>query len=335
MKINLFLSVVFLFFLTGCIDISFDSAIKEMVSVNGAGDIALCIDNKIYITDLGKAVFRKVVDNNTEISSVAWCDKGLVFAEKIEGGRSALNIFKDGTISTVMEEADSICHISSSGDKISYVVSAETCGSFGDLYIYELSTAKSFLLAKRVYYDYKWLPDGGSVMVIIPKNDSAEGNFEGVLSIVDIDDWSENVIYEGGFRKDEDFFDFINKNSIILSSEGKIYKCDLSSKKISLWYGPTGYDFKVPFSRNSCLGGCVVGKPVNSGEDWSKGLSLVTIDGKIEPIEGMPLWTNGKSVVYLDEQGESLCSMEFGTKKIVVIYCEKESAEGLKAEEKL
>lgn len=307
-----------LIFGSGCIDLDMgmgDLGIVDVVSVNEKGDVGVCMDEEIYITDFSGSGFTRMTENDYYNGAVSWSKDGLLYVENPKDVWT-LNLYtpKEGSI-VLLQEMNKIA-VPIDASELSYIVLSDEEKPFGNLNIYEKDTSRIYTLIENVYYDYEWVP-GQRKIVAITVTSVNEGTFSGVLLIKDIDTLSEEVVYNGTFTTKWDYVDIRRDNNIIFSSNGEICLYNIEAKELSKWQGPEGYDYRLPPSINSSLKGYVLAKVKGVEEEWEGQLYLMNIDGKLVSIPAWPLWINEPMAICVDIS--SLLVVNLGKNEVVDI----------------
>jgi len=280
------LSLACLVILSGCIDIGEIWIINDTVSVGPKGEVALCIDEEIYVTDLNGSRFTRVTENDVYDGAVSWSRSGLLYVENQED-RWTLNIGRE----VLLQEMNKILSPVYSSE-LSYFVLGEEETYYGNINIYEKDTSRIYTLLEDVYYDYEWLPGSRRIAAITS---------QGVLLIKDIDNLLEEVVYNGDFKAGDDYMDITRDNNIIFSSNGEIYLYNIDSKELSKWQGKEGYDYRLPPSINSNLKGYIVARVKSIEDDWTGQVYLVDSKGGFISVPAWPIWIDEPMVVCMDQ----------------------------------
>lgn len=276
---------------SGCIDFDIsmsDLGIIDVVSVNEKGDVSVCMDEEIYITDFSGSEFIRVTENDYYNGAVSWSRDGLLYVEN-PGDIWTLNLYTPGEKPTVVLQEMNRIAVPIDSIELGYVVLADEEEPFGNLNIYEKDTSRIYTLIENIYYDYEWVP-GQRKIVAISVTSVDEDTFSGVLLIKDIDSLSEEVVFNGTFTARWDYVDIRRDNSVIFSSNGEIYLYNIETKELSKWQGPDGYDYRLPPSINSSLNGYVLAKVKGIEEEWGGQLYLVKPSGEFISVPAWPLW---------------------------------------------
>lgn len=288
--------------------------IIDSVSVNEKGDVALCLDDEVYITDLMGSSFTKVTDNKYCKGSVSWAKDGILYAEKLEDVWT-LNLYRQNEGSTVLfQEMDRIV-IPAQKEELSYVVLPKE-ELFGNINIYKRDKSQVYTVLDNAYYDYEWMPGTRKIVAINATNVTGD-KFQGSLLIKDIDNLSEEIIFNGTFTAGWDYLDIRNGNNIIFSSEGKIYLYNIEAKELSEWEGKEGYDYRLPLSVNSSLKGYILAKVKGVEGDWSGQLYLVKPNGEFISIPGWPIWINEPKIICMDSDNLDIIVKDLEKNEIV------------------
>lgn len=277
-----------------------DIGIIDIVSVNSKGDVAVCIDDEIYITDLSGSKFTKVTEKPVCSGAVSWAKDGLLYTEKTDDVWT-LNLYKQNEGSTVLLQEMNRIAVPIYKEKLSYIVLTNEEELFGNINIYESDTGRIYTVLENAYYDYEWLPGTNKIAAIGAANVNKD-TFQGVLLIKDIDSLQEEVIFNGTFKSGWDYLDIAGDNKIIFSSDGEIYLYDLEKNppRRTKWQGKDGYDYRLPPSINSSLKGYVLAKVKGVEEGWEGQLYLVKQNGEFITIPGWPFWVNEPMIICMD-----------------------------------
>lgn len=300
---------------SGCVDIMGvgDIGIIDTVSVNPKGppwQIALCIDEDIYVTDPSGSTFTRVTENDLYNGAVSWAEDGLLYTED---EKDIWILKKDSEV--ILQEMNRIAVPILAG-ALSYVVLKDEDELFGSINIYEKDTSRIYTVLLNAYYDYEWIP-GTRRIAAISVSSTNPDTFNGVLLIKDIDSLLEEVIFNGTFKPEWDYIDIVSGNNIIFSSDGEIYLYNISEKELSKWQGPDGYDYRLPPSINSSLKGYILAKVKGVSEGWSGQLYLVPPDGGFISIPGWPLWMNESIIVCMDSSSGDVLVKKLERNEIV------------------
>lgn len=284
----------------GIIDIVSVNPVRGIASnrVNNKGDVAICIDDEIYITDLTGSKFTRVTENNVYNGAVSWAKEGLLYTEKTDDVWT-LNLYKQNEGSEVLLQEMNRIAMPIYREKLGYLVLSKEDEFFGSINMYESDTGRIYTVLDNAYYDYKWLTGQNKIAAISVTNVN-EDTFQGVLLIKDVDTLQEEVIFNGTFKAGWDYLDFISDNKIIFSSDSEIYLYNLETKELSKWKGKEGYDYRMPPSINSNLKGYILAKVKGVEEEWKGQLYLVKPDGEFIPIPGWPFWINEPMIICMD-----------------------------------
>lgn len=296
---------------SGCVDFDIgvgEIGIIDVVSVSEKGDVGVCMDEDIYITDFSGSGFNRVTENDYYDGAVSWSKDGLLYVENTKDVWT-LNLYtpKEGS-AVLLQEMNKIA-VPIYSSELSYVVLADEEGSFGSLNIYEKDTSRIYTLIENAYYDYEWVP-GQRKIVAIAVTSVNEDTFNGVLLIKDIDSLSEEVVFNGTFTAKWDYVDIRRDNNIIFSSNGEIYLYNIETKELSKWQGKEGYDYRLPPSINSSLKGYVLAKVKGVEEGWEGQLYLVKPSGEFISIPAWPLWINEPMAICVDISSLLIANLE-------------------------
>lgn len=298
---------------SGCIDISEIGIINDTVSVGPKGEVALCIDEEIYITDLKGTKFTRVTENDVYNGAVSWSKEGLLYVEQ----QGDIWLLKMGNDVLLQEMNRILSPIDSSG--LSYFVLGEKETYFGNINIYEKETSRIYTLLEDVYYDYEWIPGSRRIAAITS---------QGVLLIKDIDNLLEEVVYKGDFKESEDYIDITTDNNIIFSSNGEIYLYNIDSKELSKWHGKAGYDYRLPPSINSSLKGYILARIKSIEEDWTGQLYLVKPDGSFISVPAWPIWIDEPMIVCIDQSSGDVLAADLEKNESINLYELQKNREG-------
>lgn len=274
---------------------AFMMEIPNRVSVNSKGEVAICIEDDVYITDFNGSSFTRVAENDYPRGYISWAKDGLLY-EEWPDDVNVLNLYKPGEGSSVLLQEMDMIFSPIMSEYLSYVVLSEEDVFFGNINIYEQDTSRIYTLIENAYYDYEWLPDKRKIVAISVTNTNKD-NFQGALLIKDLDRLEEEIIFNGTFTVGWDHLDITINNNIIFSSDSEIYLYNIDTKELSKWNGPEGYDFRLPYSPNSSLKGYVLAKVKGTEEEWGGQLYLVKPGGELIPIPGWPLWIDEPMII--------------------------------------
>lgn len=323
LKINLIIILIGLLFASGCVDVVIrDIGLIDTISINPnrqARDMAMSLDENIYVVDFKGSQFLKITENNIDASSVSWSKEGILYTSKLDD-LWTINIYnsKHENTNIFLQELNNIrLPMLKSGD-LSYIVLSEENEPIGNINIYDLDTSKVIVLFDNAYYDYEWLLEEKDIAAITVSNVN-ENNFNGSVVIKNVDTLSEKIIFTGTFTINKDYLDIRKDGTVIFSSEGEIYVYNIKTEEVSRWQGTNGYDFRLPPSVDSSLKGYVLAKVSGAEEGWNGQLYLVNLKNELIPIQGWPICIEEPILVSIDLSTGDLLSVNLENNEIVNI----------------
>ena len=288
---------------SGCIDIDGEGNIGLIDKISVYPDqqpdkIALCMDGDVYVTDFKGEEFKEITDTSGNCGAVFWSGDGILCTRR-QKDLWLLNLYQRKKDPDILLQEMTVIRVPVVSAELSYMVMPDEMTTIGNLNIFEKDTQSVYIVMEDAYYDYEWLP-GTRKIAAVHVAAEHEDNFQGVLLIKDIDNFSEEIIYNGIFVSRWDYVDIRGGKEVIFSSEGKIYIYNTETKNLTLWGGPKGYDFRLPPSVNSSLRGYILAKVKGIEEEWGGQLYLIPPNGEFISLPGWPLWINEKMIVCLD-----------------------------------
>ena len=295
-----------LFLCSGCVDIKKGGNIGlvDMISVHPdrsppPGKIALCMDGDVYVTDFRGNEFTQITDTDGDCGAIFWSGDGILCARRREDVE-LLNLYQRKKDPEILLQEMGIIRCPVVREELSYMVMPDDTTTIGNLNIFQKDIQSVYIALESAYYDYEWLPGTRKIAAIHVAAEHKD-SFQGVLLIKDIDDFSEEIIYNGTFVPRWDHVDMRGDKEIIFSSEGKIYIYNTETKNLALWSGPKGYDYRLPPSVSSALRGYVLAKVKGIEDKWRAQLYLtLEPDGKFISLPGWPIWIDKRVIVCLN-----------------------------------
>lgn len=322
-KINLLTIFIFIsaLYVAGCVDVGIECVgLLDTISVkseNSSGNVVVCIDKEIFVTDFSGEEFSKIIDlgKKNSASSVSWVAENILYVDK-QDELYTLNLYRPGKDPRVLLQEINIIKNPVSADEVSYMALTDKNVPIGSLNIYGKENVEIFTLFEHVYYDYEWIQGQRKIAAITVRNVNND-TFNGSVVIRDIDTFTDEIVFNGTFKINWDYIDITEDKNIIFSSEGDIYLYDISDKEFSKWQGPSGYDFRLPPSVNSSLKGHILGRVESSEGGWSGQLYLINKEGELTPVPGWPIWINDFEAVCIDLENCDIIMNNFKTNQIV------------------